>query len=327
MNGTSKGGIWCGIVLAAGEGLRLRSFIHEILGATLPKQYVRLVGPHSLLEKTFIRAEKLIEGERLFTVVSAAHLEYPEARGQLSSRPKHTVIVQPQSRDTGAGVLLPLMHVYKRYPEASVAVFPSDHFIIEEDLFMARVAFAFRVVERHPASLVLLGIKPNDPEPQYGYILPGQRKAGFRGVCKITRFVEKPNRNFARELALQGGLWNTMVMVFKAKTMLEMVREMAPDVHRAFERILTAIGSPNESAVVGAAYQDMEFLNFSRGLLEALPLRHRSSLLVVPVSGVYWSDWGLPRNVQSTLIRTGTSLPFAFTPKTAGDRLLGTPLK
>ena len=38
------------------------------------------------------------------------------------------------SAETGPGILLPLVHIYKRCPEAIVSVFPSDHFILEEEM-------------------------------------------------------------------------------------------------------------------------------------------------------------------------------------------------
>ena len=129
----------CGIILAGGEGERLRPFIRQLRGGLLPKQYVNFIGTRSMLEHTFHRTEKLIPPERLFTVVSRNHLSYPEVRQQLSSRPLDTVVVQPVNRETGPGILLPLMHIYKRFPESTVAVFPSDHFIVEEELFMAHV--------------------------------------------------------------------------------------------------------------------------------------------------------------------------------------------
>jgi mannose-1-phosphate guanylyltransferase len=63
-----------GIVLSAGEGKRLESYVQEIIGEPLPKQYVQLIGNHSMIENTFYRAEKLIPPERLLTVVSRQHL-------------------------------------------------------------------------------------------------------------------------------------------------------------------------------------------------------------------------------------------------------------
>ena len=293
----------CGIVLAGGDGQRLQSFIQRWRGESLPKQYVKFIGTRSMLEHTFRRAEKLISPKRLFTVVSKGHLSHAEPRRQLSSRTGGTVVVQPQNRETGAGLLLPLMHLCKRYADSTVVIFPSDHFIVEEDLFMSHVERACHLVERDPSSLVLLGVEPNEPEPEYGYILPGgevDNLAPF-GVRKVLRFVEKPETRIARELIMGGGLWNTMVMVFKVKTLLKLVRRAAPALYRSFERIGKAVGSRREREVVEKVYRHLESVNFSRGLMERFALEQPSALLVLPVRGVYWSDWGSEHRIMSAL--------------------------
>jgi mannose-1-phosphate guanylyltransferase len=169
---TSQESLRCGIVLAGGEGKRLQPFVYQLRGDRLPKQYVGFIDARSMLEQSFDRAEKLIPAERLFTIASRSHLNYFEAGKQLAARPAHTVILQPLNRETAPGVLLPLMHIYKRFPRATVAVFPSDHFIWEEDLFMAYVELAFQWVEQDPSAIVLMGTKPTQPDPEYGYIVP-----------------------------------------------------------------------------------------------------------------------------------------------------------
>ena len=136
----------CGIILAAGEGNRLRSFVENLRGDALPKQYVNFIGKRSMLEHTLYRAQKMIPAERLFTVVSQNHLKYPEVTRQLMGWPVARIVEQPANKDTGPGLLLPLAHVYKLYPDSTVAVFPSDHFILEEDLF-SKLIFLFRSPE------------------------------------------------------------------------------------------------------------------------------------------------------------------------------------
>lgn len=303
MDDVSSGESRCGIILAAGEGRRLESLVHQLRGDTLPKQYVNFTGTRSMLEHTFLRAEMLIPQERLFTVVSEGHLDYPAVLRQLSSRPPGTVIAQPQNRDTGPGVLLPLMHLYKSFPESTVAIFPSDHFIGDESLFVAYVSLAFRAVEREPSGLVLLGIAPDDVEPEYGYILPDGTERSLKplGVRRVSRFVEKPAPSLARELMVQGGLWNTMVTVCRTKTLLELMGSIAPELCRRFRQILPAIGTNSERQVATEVYRELEAMNFSREFLAVLPLRHPGRLHVLPVRGVSWSDWGLPRYVQSVL--------------------------
>ena len=301
----------CGIVLAAGEGKRLRPLVRRLRGDTLPKQYVNLVGTSSMLEQTFRRAEMLIPSDHLFTVVSQAHLGFPEVRRQLSGHRGGTVIAQPENKETGPGLLLPLMHLYKRHPDSTVVVFPSDHFILEEDVFMAYVDLAFHVVERDPASIVLMGVEPSEPEPEYGYILPGEEinPAALLGVRKVVRFIEKPEPRVAQQLTASGGLWNTLVMVFKAGAFLNLVQRIAPTLYRSFQRIGDAIGNPAETDILAQVYRNMEPVNFSAGLLEKFSVDNRAQLLVVPVLGVLWSDWGSERRLTAVLKRIGLLEP------------------
>lgn len=305
----SKSGVptRCGIILAAGEGNRLRSFVENLRGYALPKQYVNFIGRRSMLEHTFCRAQRMIPAERLFTVVSQSHLRHPDVARQLSSRPMATLVQQPDNRDTGPGLLLPLAHLYRRYPDSTVVVFPSDHFILEEDLFMAYVDQAFRVVEQDPAKVVLLGIHPSEAEPEYGYIVPGKRLTGpsTPGTREVSRFIEKPEREVARDLVSCGGLWNTLVMVFKAKTFLNAVSRIAPLLYGYFERIWRAVGTPSLGHLVKEVYQQMCPLNLSKGLLELLPLERSPELCVLPVRGIQWSDWGSEQRIIRVLQDTG----------------------
>ncbi len=252
-----------------------------------------------MLEHTFHRAETLIQTERLFTVVNRYQLIHLEVRQQLLSRAPGTVVIQPANKETGPGVLLPLMHVYKRYPESAVAVFPSDHFIVEEDLFMDHVELAFSAVERSPSSLVLLGIQPREPEPEYGYIVPGRE--AHPGLCEVLQFVEKPAPDAALKLIEHGGLWNTMVIVFKVKTLLDLVCRAAPEMYRLFEQVLRAIGTAEETDAVNHAYRRLNAVNFSKGLLETFAADSTSRLMVLPVLGVRWSDWGSEHRIMSAL--------------------------
>jgi mannose-1-phosphate guanylyltransferase len=211
----------------------------------LPKQYVNFIGKRSMLEHTFHRAQKMIPAERLFTVVSQSHLQHPEITGQLSGQPIGRIVEQPANRDTGPGLLPPLAHLYKLYPESTVAVFPSDHFVLEEDLFMIYVEQAFRVVEQDPTKVVLLGVKPNEAEPEYGYIMPGKNLQSPLAprTREVARSIERPERHRARVLVLRGGLWNTLVLVFKAETFLNLVSKIAPLLHSSFEQIRRAVGT------------------------------------------------------------------------------------
>jgi mannose-1-phosphate guanylyltransferase len=296
--------IRCGIVLAGGEGRRLQSFLHQFRTDDLPKQYVSLIGTRSMLQQTFQRAEKLIRKEHLFTVVCRDHLKYEDVRRQLSGRRQGTVIVQPANKETAPGLLLPLTYLYKHYPNATVIVLPSDHFILGQELFTKYLNFACRVVEADPSRFILLGMQPNEPETEYGYIVQGKERDDLR-INRVLRFIEKPERATAYEIIAKGGLWNTMIMVFKAKTLMDIVCATAWSLYRSFKRITDAIETPEERPVVEEIYKNIEPLNFSHGFLEVLPYSKTVHLSVLAVKGVYWSDLGSEQRLLSALRKTG----------------------
>ena len=292
----------CGIVLAGGEGKRVRPFIRRLLGVDLPKQYVSFIGTRSMLEHTFTRIEPLIPPERLFVVVARDHLDHIEVQRQINERPPHTVISQPLNRETGPGLLLPLMHLVKHFPNSIVGVFPSDHFVLQEDRFTACVRQAFEAVEKCPTQIVFLGVKAADPEQEYGYILPEPQDPDLGSpVQAVKAFVEKPEPRIAEQILSLGGLWNTMVMVFRPGILLHLVSMSAPKLYHSFQQIFRSLGTCRESLTVEKIYRQMTPLNFSKDLLEGLDLYSRRQLAVVPMEGVSWSDWGSEERIVAVL--------------------------
>jgi mannose-1-phosphate guanylyltransferase len=156
----------CGMILAGGEGKRLQPFIRACLGCDRPKRYGAFNHNRSMLRRTIPRAKRIIPSERLLTVVIHPHLPYVQQ--ELDDRPAETVIVQPCNRETGPGILLPLLHIYRHDPQAIVAILPSDHSIPEEEPFMASIEHTAAFVNGHPEHPVLLGVEPRWPEVEYG---------------------------------------------------------------------------------------------------------------------------------------------------------------
>jgi mannose-1-phosphate guanylyltransferase len=313
---TSRNSVLWGLVLAAGDGRRLQSYIQTLRGENLPKQYVNFVGRRSMLEHTIDRAKKLISPRRIVTIVSRQHLQFTTVRRQLIRQPPTNVIVQPENRETLPGILLPLMHLYKCCSESIVAVFPSDHFILEEDRFMDYVAQAALAVAHDPARLVLLAVEPQDPETEYGYVVPRANDGHLSiwGTRGAVRFVEKPNAAMARGLIESGALWNTMIMVFKVRTLLQLIQNLCPAMYLDFRRILPVLGSANETKVVNEIYRTLEPMNFSKVFLERLAAVSPELISVLPVLQVSWSDWGSPERLLRaqellTASRVSTSSP------------------
>jgi mannose-1-phosphate guanylyltransferase len=294
----------CGIVLAGTKDNRLRHFIHYLRGSGAPKQYMNFIGTRSMLEHTLDRAERLVRRSCLYTVVSREHLVYPEVQHQLSLRPRETVVVQPEDLGGGPALLLPLLLIHKARPNAAVAVFPADHFIVEEELFMTQVAMAFYMVEKNPTDVVLLGVEPDADEPDYSYIV-SDGEAASSGARNVRLFVENADAARARELIATSGLWNTATMVLRADTAIHLIRRFAPDLYRALRDIEAALGTRAERNVVERAFRRLQPLSFTADVLQKCAQLKPARIRALPIAGVFWSDWGSEARLVDSLKRTG----------------------
>ena len=116
---------------------------------------------------------------------------------------------------------------------------------------MRHVDRGFEIVESDTSRIVLLGVEPNDPDPEYGYIVPGEmiNDSGF-GARTAQLFVEKPAAEAAKKLISCGALWNTMVVISSAATLLSAVGAALPELYHAFAPISEAIGSTHERQII-----------------------------------------------------------------------------
>jgi len=280
--------------------------VHLLRRDLLPKQYVNFIGRRSMLEHTLDRAEKLVPRASVFTVINQGHLIFPEVSRQVASRQPGTVIVQPENKETAPGILFPLIHIAKRYPDSIVTLLPSDHFVLEEEELLEHVSVAQQWVKRDESRIVLLGVRPDRDESDYGYIVPGCRsKRGSHTSFQIASFVEKPGDRAAQALARDGALWNTMMMVFKTATLMSLIEETAPQLFAVFRKIHDALGTSKEAAVIEQVYRELPPLNFSRDIIEPLARSHSAQLLALPVENVLWSDWGSESRIMEILRQTG----------------------
>lgn len=290
------GNIWS-VVLSGGEGRRLAPFIAEAFGEARPKQYCAFTGTRTMLEHTLERAALLSGPERVVTVIDRSHWGWLDEPRRLFVPGR--ILPQPAMRETGPGILLPLAHIAAEDPAATVAVFPSDHFIAPNPAFLEDVRRAAVVAEAFPQSLVMLAARPDRPEEDYGWLEPGEWVVGT-GLCarSVRRFVEKPPAREAARMNRAGWLWNTMILVGKAGAFWSLAHRTQPELAARFEALREAVRLGRGPAVLGAVYDGLPSVNFSSGMLARSP----QSLLALPMSGrVFWCDWGRKERVQATL--------------------------
>jgi mannose-1-phosphate guanylyltransferase len=232
-----------------------------------------------------------------------------EVVAQLLGRAPGTVILQPRNRGTAPGIFLALTYVRARDRDTLVTIFPSDHFVHPEEQFARAVAEARELARKREDGLVLLGVRPEGPETQYGWIetdLDRQSAGRFR-AGQVRGFVEKPSLDEARRAFLRGALWNTLIITGKLTAFWRLGFELLPEMMELFEELGRAVGGPGEEERLKRIYRSMPVSDFSSDLLQRRP----ESLIAVELSGVTWSDWGCPRRIRETLRAIGKEPAFA----------------
>jgi mannose-1-phosphate guanylyltransferase len=180
--------IWT-VILAGGEGTRLRRLTRALHNEDRPKQFAFIHAGRSLLQSTLARCERWSAPERSVVVVSREREAL--ARSQLAEGSSVDLVAQPSNCGTGPGVLLPLARVLARDPEALVVILPSDHYVRDEAAFERSIAHALETA-RAQDTIVLIGAVPDSAETQYGWIAGhGPGGCGHRllqraqGLCAV----------------------------------------------------------------------------------------------------------------------------------------------
>jgi mannose-1-phosphate guanylyltransferase len=289
------------LILAGGDGIRLRALTTQIVGDGRPKQFCPLLDGESLLDRTRRRADLVARLDRQVVVVTRSHEPYyRELAGEIVPG---RLVIQPENRGTGPGILYPLLRVLHLAGDVPVVVLPSDHYVSDDLAFMAYARSAVEVVRARPPAVVLLGIEPEWPETEYGWIEPRETPLDLHGepVFPIRRFWEKPSPPAAESLLGRGCLWNSFVMVGSARGLLNLMSTYAPELTVAFDGVRRVLGTPAEADAVERLYAGLPSTNFSDRVLAQAP----GHLVTMRVKGVDWSDWGNPQRVLATVRRSG----------------------
>ncbi len=295
-----------GIVLAGGDGVRLRPLTRFICGDDRPKQFCPLYGGITLLEQARRRAQRSIRPEQILFSLNRIHEGF--YLPTLADCPAQRV-VQPRNRGTAAAILSSLLPIARRDPEATVAIFPSDHHYSDESVIVEAVENAFDLARREPDCVVLVGAKPYGPETEYGWIETGASARGRGDSFRVRGFHEKPPAALARLLFEGGSLWNTFVLVGRVQAFLELIFSAMPGAVGAFQRAGARGGQQEEIQIPDALYASIPTTDFSRRVLA----NETHRLIAHRLGPVQWSDLGDCERAVDALSRNGLEPGWAST--------------
>jgi mannose-1-phosphate guanylyltransferase len=273
------------LVLAAGEGSRLRGLTRNERGVAVPKQFCSLQAGPCLLQEALQRASAVAPLSNICSIVAEQHREWWTP--VLNYLPEQNIVVQPQNRGTAHGILLPLLRIAERDPDATVVLLPADHYLRDEETMALALRRAADLAHSDRNSIYLLGVEPDEPDTELGYILPATRSR--EGAADVLSFVEKPNEKRARLLLEQGALWNVFIMAASVRTLLGLFDS---------SYAATIAGMRGfEGATLDSVYRRLRTLDFSKDVLEG----NESILKVLTVPHCGWTDLGTPERVGTIL--------------------------
>jgi mannose-1-phosphate guanylyltransferase len=273
------------VILAGGGGTRL----WPLSRPETPKPFLPLTGERSLLQLTFDRlvghpelalqpADVSVVTDRRYAPVIAAQL------------PGVRVISEPAGRNTAVAIALAAL-VIDREPDDVMLVLPADHLIApdKEGVYrsvlnqaQAMTVEAFGI----ESPLVTLGVAPDRPAVEYGYLLPdvvrGEPINGLQAY-PLLAFEEKPTRDRAEELRSRvGTAWNAGIFLWR--------RQAIRDTLARYTALMTLIEPvvTSESGLV-AAYDQLRPVSIDRAVMESAAQDHR---VVMGAMSVGWSDLG-----------------------------------
>ncbi|HEY4089484.1 MAG TPA: sugar phosphate nucleotidyltransferase [Bryobacteraceae bacterium] len=285
------------VVLAGGDGVRLRPLSRLIAGDDRPKQFCRIFGDRTLLAQTRARLAPVVEDDRTLFVLTKSHETYfrEELTGVHSSR----LIVQPKNKGTATAIAAAVLRIAQRDPDAVIAFIPSDHFYRSARHFQSSVSSAIETAAEWQESVVLLGAQATHAETEYGWIEPGATAAGdFSGnLHRVRRFWEKPSAEIAEALHSRACLWNTFVMTGHVNAFLHMLENCVPG-------LLDTLVAAQRKGRLEDAYlnEALEPVDFSSDVLA----RSTEQLFVVRMpSSAGWTDLGAPERVMNALADAG----------------------
>ncbi len=269
------------VIMCGGIGSRFWPYSR----ADRPKQFIDFLGTgRSLLQMSYDRILPLVDKEHVIIVTNEVYA--PLVREQLPELADHQILLEPARRNTAPCIAWAANHIYALDPEASMIVTPSDHLITRELEFIKSIEQGFRFVEENDA-LLTLGIKPTRPETGYGYIQIGEPVAGTDGILKVKTFTEKPDLDLAKVFVESGEFfWNSGIFLWSAKSILEALRNYAPDLTATFERGAADFGTERERAFIEREFPGCVSISIDYAVME------RASNVYVECVDFGWNDLG-----------------------------------
>ena len=286
------------VILAGGSGTRLWPLSRE----TYPKQFLRLIGEHSLFQETVLRLDGLEDMASPLIVCNEEHrFLVAEHMRQLEQDPL-AIALEPVGRNTAPALTLAalmLLDEQAGFTEGDpvMLVLPADHVIRDGPKFRTLTNYAAEIAQDD--CVVTFGIVPDAPNTGYGYIRKGNAHVSGNGksAFQVAEFVEKPSLQAAeRMLATESYLWNSGMFVLRPSVWMNELNRLRPDIAEACIKAYSTLSRdgdfyrPDASCFATCPSESIDYAVMEHIARDAS--QHKSASCVVVPMEVGWTDLG-----------------------------------
>ena len=268
------------VIMAGGVGSRL----FPISTPDHPKQFIDFLGVgKSLIQLTYDRFLEVDPQARFWVVTSEKYVHF--VHEQLPDIPDEQILAEPVARNTAPCIGYACWKIRARYPDANIVVTPSDAYVPDAKAFAVTMGKALDFTA-HSNAVVCVGIAPDHPDTEYGYIQVEDYK-GCDEVSRVRAFKEKPSAEVAASyLAEDGYFWNAGIFVWNADTIVRELREHAPQIAILMDGIAEDVYTERETATVGRLFPQCDKISIDYAVME------KSCNVHVIGASWQWSDLG-----------------------------------
>ena len=268
------------VIMAGGVGSRF----WPMSTAERPKQFIDVLGSgKTLLQMTVERFGSLVAAENVWVVTNERYAGM--VAEQLPDLPRQNILKEPCRRNTAPCIAYVSWRIKKKDPKANIVVTPSDHVVFNIQEFQRVIAQCMEFTADSDA-IVTLGMKPSRPETGYGYIQMNDDKPLSGDIFPVKSFTEKPDAEFAGIFLQEGNfLWNTGLLCFNARVMLDNLFQLVPEYRIEIPRMMAEAES-DDPKLVPESFNVLPNYNMDVSILE------RSSNVFVQRGHFGWADLG-----------------------------------
>ena len=274
------------IIMAGGMGERFWPRSTE----KKPKQFLHMIGEGTMIQNTVMRLMPLFKPEEIFIVAleNVAEIIYD----QLPAIPRENVILEPFLKNTAPCIALTCTQLSNVIDDDTVIhALPADHVIHNVREFHQSLELAATVATSKDG-IVIIGVMPTRPEPQYGYVQIKSREGDLgelydKGVRYSRTYAEKPDVETALRFINSGDfLWNSGIFTMKAGIFWNSLEKHLPEHYRLFKVMQKDFGKDSFDLAKKDMYMQMQSESIDYGILE------KANNVYVIESSFTWSDLG-----------------------------------